>query len=54
MPPILLGLGGDVLKRAPAAGEQREPAFAQAAKRALDGIAGAGVDVQFPAAGVAA
>ena len=42
--------GGDVLEGAPAAGEQDEPAFAQAAHRALDGIAGAGIDIQFPPA----
>ena len=51
MSPILLGAGGDVPQGAPAAGEQGEPAFAQAAHRALDGIAGAGVDMQFPPAG---
>ena len=43
--------GGDVLEGAPAAGEQDEPAFAQAAQRALKGVAGAGVDVEFPPVG---
>jgi hypothetical protein len=37
-----------VLQGAPAAGEQGEPAFAQAAQRALEGVAGASVDIQFP------
>jgi hypothetical protein len=46
--------GGDVPQGAPAAGEQREPPFAQAAQGALDGVAGAGIDVEFPAAGGAA
>jgi hypothetical protein len=46
----LAGTGGDVLEGAPAAGEHGEPAFAQAAQRALDGVARAGVDVEFPAA----
>src|ERR1700748_2245336 len=41
------GAGGDVPEGAPALVEQGEPAFAQAAKRALDGVAGAGVDVEF-------
>jgi hypothetical protein len=45
------GAGGDVPQGAPAAGEQGEPAFAQAAQRALDGVAGAGIDVQFPPIG---
>ena len=39
--------GGDVLEGAPAAGEQGEPAFAQAAQGTLDGVAGAGVNVEF-------
>src|SRR5213078_132907 len=42
--------GGDVLEGAPALGEQGEPAFAQAAQGPLDGVAGAGIDIQFPAA----
>ena len=46
----LAGAGGDLLEDAPAAGEQGEPAFAQAAQGPLDGVAGAGIDVQFPAA----
>jgi hypothetical protein len=41
--------GGDVLEGAPALVEQGEPAFAQAAQGALDGVAGAGIDVEFPA-----
>src|SRR5215471_2296466 len=45
------GAGGDVLQGAPAAGEQGEPAFAQAAQGPLDGVAGAGIDVQFTTAG---
>lgn len=42
---------GDVLEGAPAAGEQREPAFAGAAQGPQDRLAGAGIDVEFPAAG---
>jgi len=45
------GAGGDVLEGAPAAGEQGEAAFARAAQRALDGVAGAVADVEFPPAG---
>jgi hypothetical protein len=45
------GACGDVLESAPAAGEQGKPAFAQATQGALNGIAGAGIDVEFPAAG---
>src|SRR5712691_7637151 len=41
--------GGDVLEGAPALIEQGEAAFAQAAQGTLDGVAGAGIDVQFPA-----
>ena len=47
----LAGAGGDVLEGAPAAGEQGEPAFSQAAQGALDCVAGAGIDVEFPRAG---
>src|SRR6266487_1193803 len=43
--------GGDVLQDAPAVGEQGEPAFAQAAQRTLKRVAGAGIEVMFPAAG---
>ena len=43
----LAGADSDVLKGAPSAGEQREPAFAQGT---LDGVAGAGIDVEFAAA----
>jgi hypothetical protein len=42
--------GGDVLEGAPALAEHREPAFSQAAQGTLDGVAGAGVDIEFPAA----
>ena len=45
------GAGGDVLEGAPAAGEQGEPAFAQAAQGTLDGVAGAGIDIEFPPVG---
>ena len=45
------GAGGDVLEGAPALVEQGERAFAEAAQGPLDGVAGAGVDVQFPAVG---
>jgi hypothetical protein len=47
----LAGAGGDVLEGAPAAGEQREPAFAETAQGPQDRVAGAGIDVEFPAAG---
>ena len=47
----LAGAGGDVLKSAPALGEQGEPAFAEAAQGALEGIAGAGANIEFPSAG---
>jgi hypothetical protein len=40
-----------VLQRPPAAGEQGEPAFAQAAQRPLDAIAGAGIAIEVLAAG---
>ena len=43
--------GGDVVEGAPAAGEQGESAFAEAAQGPLDGVAGAGVDIEFPPAG---
>src|SRR5437667_5928234 len=42
------GAGGDVLEGAPALVEQCEPSFAQAAQRALDGVAGAGADIEIP------
>src|SRR5690242_6395937 len=45
------GAGGDVLEGAPALVEQGEPAFAQAAQGPLEGVAGAGIDVKFAAAG---
>ena len=44
---VFAGAGGDVLEGAPAAGEQGEAAFAQGAEGALDGVAGAGVDIEF-------
>jgi hypothetical protein len=37
--------GGDVLEGGPALGEQGEPAFAQAAQGALEGVAGPGIDI---------
>jgi hypothetical protein len=37
---------GDVVEGTPAAGEQDAPASAQAAERTLDGVAGAGIDIQ--------
>ena len=43
--------GGDVLESAPALGEQGEPAFAETAQGALEGIAGAGANIEFPSAG---
>src|SRR5258706_14930992 len=43
--------GGDVLEGAPAAGKQGKSAFTQAAQRTQDGVAGAGIDVKFPASG---
>jgi hypothetical protein len=45
------GAGGDVLEGAPALVEQGEPAFAQAAQGPLDGVAGAGVDIEVLGAG---
>ena len=45
------GAGGDVLEGAPALVEQGEPAFAQAAQGALEGVAGAGIDIQSLSAG---
>ena len=44
----LAGAGGDGLQGAPAPGEQRESAFAQAAQRALKGVAGASADIELP------
>jgi WD40 repeat protein len=45
--------GGDVLEGSPPAGEQGEPAFAQAAQRSLEGVAGTGIDIEFaPACGL--
>jgi hypothetical protein len=43
--------GGDVLQGPPAAGEQGKPAFAQAAQLAEERVAGAGIDIEFLAAG---
>jgi hypothetical protein len=42
---------GDVAEDAPSAGEQGEASFSQAAQGTLEGVAGAVVDVKFPAAG---
>src|SRR5215831_6687830 len=47
----LAGACGDVLEGAPALVEQGEPAFAQAAQGPVDGVAGAGVDIEVLAAG---
>ena len=47
----LAGAGGDVLEGAPAAGDQGEPAFAQAAQRAEQGVVGAGIDIEVLPAG---
>src|SRR5271170_1278878 len=44
----LAGAGGDVAEGAPAAGEQGEPAFAEAAQRALEGVARTSIDIEFP------
>ena len=52
MSPILPGLARRyVLEGAPAAGEQREAAFAQAARRAEQRAAGAGIDIEVPLVG---
>jgi hypothetical protein len=45
----LAGAGGDVLEGVPALVEQGEPASAQAAQGSLDGVAGAGVNIELPA-----
>jgi hypothetical protein len=45
------GAGGDVLEGAPALIEQGEPAFAEAAQGPLEGVSGAGADIEFPAVG---
>jgi len=47
----LAGAGSDVVQGAPAAGEQGEPAFAEAARGPLDGVPGTGADIQVPPAG---
>ena len=41
----------DVLEGAPAAGEQGEPAFSEAAQGTLDGIARPAVDIEVPPGG---
>jgi len=41
------GAGSDMLQGAPALGQQRETALAQAAHRAEQGVAGPGADVQI-------
>ena len=43
------GAESDVLQGAPALGEQGEPAFAEAAQGSQQGVAGAGVEVEFSA-----
>jgi hypothetical protein len=45
--PDFAGTGGDVVEDTPAAGEQSEPAFAQAAQGPLEGLASAGVDIEL-------
>jgi hypothetical protein len=45
------GANGDVLEGAPAAGEQREAAFAQAAHGPLERIAGAVADIELAVRG---
>jgi len=45
------GAGGDVLEGAPSAGEQREPAFAEAAQGSLEGVAGTGIDIEVAPVG---
>jgi hypothetical protein len=49
MSPILRGLVGDVAECAPAADQQGEAAFAQAAQAAQQGVVGAGVHVELAA-----
>ena len=46
----LAGADGDVLEGAPALGEQREPAFSQAAQGALERVIGASADIEVAAA----
>ena len=51
--PDLARADSDVLEGSPPAGEQGEPAFAQAAQRSLERVAGAGIDIEFaPACGL--
>jgi len=45
------GAGGDVLEGSPPLIEQGEPAFPQAAQGALEGVAGAGIDIGVPPIG---
>src|SRR5262249_9977852 len=47
----LAGAEGDVLECPPAAGEQGEAAFAQAAQGALQGVAGTGADIELGTTG---
>src|SRR6266487_3811789 len=42
------GAGGDVLEGAPALVEQGEPAFTEAAQGPLEGVAGAGINIEVP------
>jgi Sulfate permease family len=46
--PLAAGHPARYAALASSAGEQRESAFAQAAQRALEGVAGAGADIEFP------
>ena len=45
------GAGGDVVKDAPPAGEQGEPSFPEGAQGTLEGVAGTGIAIEFPAVG---
>ena len=45
------GAGGGMLESAPALGEQRKAALAETAGAADEGVAGAGIDIQFPGSG---
>src|SRR5215471_16764845 len=46
----LAGAGCDVPEGAPAAGEQGEPAFTQAAQGTLEGVVGPGIDIEVSSA----
>jgi hypothetical protein len=49
MPPIFEGLAVMCWSIRHRPGEQGEPALAEAAQRTLNGVAGAGIDIKFPA-----